>query len=427
MSSGPRHTGWALTPTQVTVTTVGVLLAGLAVVAHRPDLLVVALPLLVVATWARLRRPAADTRVVTALTTPTVGEGNETAVVVTLDHDPAADVCGLDVDPGRRVEAGVRHGALVRALTGRRTTLSVPVRPLIWGRHQLGGGELRLTSTWGGYVSRLLPLGEHELVGLPSPRRLPVRSDALRPAHLIGRHVSRRPGEGAEFAEIRAFRPGDRIRRVHWPTSARTGALHVRTTYAEQDSQVVLLLDVLSDIPHRDPRRPSSVEAAVQAAAHVAGHFTTAGDRVGLRVLGDDSQPVPGGSGRRHLQRLLGALARVAPATDRQPDLQRLRLGLQPGSLLLVLTPLTSTVVVDAVAALARQRLDVAVIDVAPTEMRCQDDSEATAWRLLTLERDRTRDLLERAGVPVVGWQDAASVEDLLRRLQRRRQQAAQR
>jgi len=195
--------------------------------------------------------------------------------------------------------------------------------------------------------------------------------------------------------------------------------------YAEQDAQVMLLVDVLSEIPHVDPGVPSSVEAAVQAAAHVAGHFTTAGDRVGLRVLGDTGVlPVPAGTGRRHLQRLLGALATVDPASDRQPDVQQLSLGLTPGSLLLALTPLTSRVVVDAVVALSRRGLDVACIDVTPTATVVDEDVETIAWRLLTLERRRTADLLEHEGIPVVAWQDASSVEELLRRLQARHERA---
>ena len=61
------------------------------------------------------------------------------------------------------------------------------------------------------------------------------------PVGLVGQHRSARVGGGTELAEIRPFRTGDRLRRIHWPVSLRTGALHVTTTYADQDAEVRLV------------------------------------------------------------------------------------------------------------------------------------------------------------------------------------------
>ncbi|WP_313715897.1 DUF58 domain-containing protein [Arsenicicoccus bolidensis] len=420
-----RQAAWSATPHHLAVVGVGVALAVAAVLGHRTDLLVVAIPLLVVAVLGALGRPERPSLLRTGVRSDRLPEGSTTTVTVDVAHDPRAEALGVDLAPSDRLRPEVPHGATSTLLDGDQHHGEQLVSPEVWGRHSVGRGEVRLSSAWAAHSSRFRAGEGHPLLALPSPQRLPLRSDRLRPAQQLGRHLSRRAGEGSEFAEIRAFRPGDRIRRIHWPTSARTGSLHVRTMYAEQDAQVMLLVDVLSDIPHADPGAPSSVEAAVQAAAHVAGHFTTAGDRVGLRVLGDAGVlPVPAGTGRRHLQRLLGALATVDPASDRQPDVQQLSLGLAPGSLLLALTPLTSRVVVDAVVALSRRGLDVACIDVTPAATVVDEDVETIAWRLLTLERRRTADLLEQEGIPVVAWQDASSVEELLRRLQARHERA---
>ena len=64
----------------------------------------------------------------------------------------------------------------------------------------------------------------------------------------MGQNRSHHPGDGGEFADIRPFRFGDRLRRVHWPVSVRTGELHVTATHADQDSEVLLLVDAMHDI-----------------------------------------------------------------------------------------------------------------------------------------------------------------------------------
>ena len=58
----------------------------------------------------------------------------------------------------------------------------------------------------------------------PSPRPAPSRSgETPHPVGLIGQNRSRRGGDGSEFFAIRPFQPGDRLRRVNWRTTLRTG------------------------------------------------------------------------------------------------------------------------------------------------------------------------------------------------------------
>ncbi|WP_144762975.1 DUF58 domain-containing protein [Curtobacterium sp. 9128] len=51
-------------------------------------------------------------------------------------------------------------------------------------------------------------------------------------------------GGSADDSELRPYRPGDPIRRVHWAQSARRGELHVRQTTQAQPPEAVIALDL---------------------------------------------------------------------------------------------------------------------------------------------------------------------------------------
>jgi uncharacterized protein (DUF58 family) len=51
-------------------------------------------------------------------------------------------------------------------------------------------------------------------------------------------------GGSADDSELRPYRPGDPIRRVHWGQSARRGELHVRQTTQAQPPEAVIAVDV---------------------------------------------------------------------------------------------------------------------------------------------------------------------------------------
>ena len=151
---------------------------------------------------------------------------------------------------------------------------------------------------------------------------------------LVGAHVSRRPGEGGDLAGVRPFVPGDRLRRINWRVTGRTGELHVTATYSDRDAEVLLLLDSAQDLG-RAPE--SSLDIGVRAAAAIAEHYLRAGDRVGLVDLGSPQRRVPPRNGRSHLVRLLDVLldARPAPGpravTRRRAEAARAQLAARAG------------------------------------------------------------------------------------------------
>ena len=74
----------------------------------------------------------------------------------------------------------------------------------------------------------------------------------------VGNQVSRARGDGIEFADIREWAPGDRVRSINWRASARRGELWVNQQHPERNTDVVLFLDTFTDVRDeraRDARR----------------------------------------------------------------------------------------------------------------------------------------------------------------------------
>ena len=86
------------------------------------------------------------------------------------------------------------------------------------------------------------------LTSLPLPSVFDSSAAIRRQSGLVGPDKSTRPGDGTDFAGIRAFQHGDRVRRINWPRSLRSAELQVVSTWADQDTLVVLEVDATKDI-----------------------------------------------------------------------------------------------------------------------------------------------------------------------------------
>ncbi len=128
----------------------------------------------------------------------------------------------------------------------------------------------------------------------------------------IGSHASRSRGGGLEFAQYRAYEPGDEPRAIDWKLYARSDRAFVRE--AERDSPLSLwiVIDASASMSQTDAARPgwSRLAAAKALAACLAELALAEGDRFGWIVLSADGVRLaaPGG-GRRQRDRLLVDLA----------------------------------------------------------------------------------------------------------------------
>ena len=113
-----------------------------------------------------------------------------------------------------------------------------------------------------------------------------VVKELLRPLEtqvFTGNLVAREKGEGIEFADLREFVPGDRVRRINWRASARRGELWVNELHAERNSDVILFLDSFTEARRENE---STLDRAVRATAALVERLPRARDRVGLVSFG---------------------------------------------------------------------------------------------------------------------------------------------
>lgn len=431
---------WAPTAAHYRAVVLGVCGVGAAVLIRRPDLLVLATPFAIVATWSWLRRPRRPVTAAVRLGNRTLREGEATRVTVTVaaadvplatgSAGPASDgQVAVAVAPGLFYQLDPPLGVASAPLRGGEPVeLPVTVRPTRWGVPTVGPVVLSVVDSWGAYRAgpgQVAADTDLRLTILPMPVTFDPTSSPPQPEGLVGPSRAARPGNGTEFSSLRTFVPGDRLRRIHWPSSLRTGVLHVSSTYADEDSAVVLVVDAFSDLGPREgiDGRPTSLDLTVRAASAMAEHHLGAGDRVGLRVAGAADVPEVGiGSGRRHLRRVLEALTVIRPATERREDATRSVAGIVPGSLVIVLSPLVDPAMVELVSTLGSRGLTTVVVDTMPEHLWGERDDVygSLAWRLRRQTRRVDVERLVSAGIPVVPWRGPGSLDQVLRDISRR-------
>ena len=190
----------------------------------------------------------------------------------------------------------------------------------------------------------------------------------------IGVHHSRSRGAGLEFAQYRAYEPGDELRQIDWKLYARSDRFFVREAERESPLTVWIVLDATASMTQRDGKRGTRFDAARRLAACIAELALRQGDRFGLLVLhGDGVRLVSPGNGVRQRDQLLLAL-RSLRADGAFPAQGRLgpvfeRIGV--GDLVLVLSDWFD----DAIPALA-ERLAAARREVLAIQLLTADERD---------------------------------------------------
>jgi uncharacterized protein (DUF58 family) len=141
---------------------------------------------------------------------------------------------------------------------------------------------------------------------------------------LQGDYLGLLPGPGSEAGESREYRPGDDVRRMDWPVTARTTVPHVRQTVADRELETWLCLDLSASLDFGTAKCEKR-DLAIAAAAAVTHLTVRGGNRVGAVVTnGENLQRMPARPGRINAQGLMQRLFRTprAPAggTDANAD-----------------------------------------------------------------------------------------------------------
>ncbi len=128
---------------------------------------------------------------------------------------------------------------------------------------------------------------------------------------LHGDYLGLLPGPGSEPGEAREYRPGDDVRHMDWPVTARTTLPHVRTTVADRELEAWLAVDLSPslDFGTVNMLKRDLAVGAVAAFSYLAGR---GGNRVGAVVTeGGPSKAIPPRPGRAGSRSLLRAVTRL--------------------------------------------------------------------------------------------------------------------
>ncbi|MGH2894975.1 MAG: DUF58 domain-containing protein [Solirubrobacteraceae bacterium] len=386
-------------------------LAGAAMVTGlaggRPELVVVVVPLLVLVGVALAVRAEPRLSVAIAVDRVRLIEGENVTATVLVRNDWAA----LDLEvtlihtPYAAVEPA---GALMLRLdAGRSRSLTFAVRPQRWGAHTVGPLAIRARDPLGMRLWEGRLGTSATLRSFPREQRLRELVAPLRTQPFLGAHVARVRGSGIEFADIRPFASGDRVRHVNWRATARRGALYVTERHPEHASDVVLLLDTFAEA--RDGAS-GTLDGAVRAAASLARAHLARRDRVALVDFGGTLHWLEPAFGTSQLYRIVDALlaSDIALSYAWRAVESIPRKLLPPGALVLAITPLLDPRSISLITDLRTRGRDLTVVEVSPIAHTPSGprDSDHVAYRLWTLQRAALRTRLRAMGIAVAMWDE---------------------
>jgi uncharacterized protein (DUF58 family) len=373
-----------------------------AVVLQRPYLVALGVPCLLALAVGLLLDGPATVSVTVTLTDERLVEGDEAELVVELSgRAPGGRVVVELVAPDGLTYAedtpAVR--AVVLPAEGSAVLRFRVPRP-VWGVHRWPPMSVVAAAPLGLVTYRGSVQVEPVLRVLPSTETLKELARPSRTGIVAGSRVAAVKAEGFEFADIRAFVPGDRRRHVNWRATARQGELRVNDHHPERSTDVVLMLDAVPTIGLPD---------AVRATVSLASAYLAERDRVGLVRFGTFLDWLTPGMGQRQLYRIVDVLleASALRGMDRGSVLPRLPLqALPPGALVVAVTSLPDASSVWALSQVAAAGARLVVVEVAAesTAPRGPSRSDRLAYALWRLALAETRDRLRDRGIPVVPW-----------------------
>ena len=294
--------------------------------------------------------------------------------------------------------------------------------------------ELRVAvecDRWGGYLVGELRLVAEDLLGM---RRLEATVDAGAPLKVfpperalrellepietqlhLGELVSRRAGEGIEYAELRPFAPGDDPRRINWRASSRRRSLWINQRHPERNSDIVLVIDTLTG---RSSESIRVLDYAVRAAASISSTHLGRRDRVGLLVMGGPVMWLRPRMFDLQRYKILDVLAESRLRAAYVHDMVSVpRQSVPPRAMLIAITPLLDEEAIDALIDLVGRGHDMAIVEIVVDSVLSPPESgEARlARRIWNLQREAMRRRFRRAGVALVRWDPDTPFENALR------------
>jgi uncharacterized protein (DUF58 family) len=132
---------------------------------------------------------------------------------------------------------------------------------------------------------------------------------------VAGLHRSPEFGFSQEFAEYRAYTPGDDLRHIDWNVFARSERMYLKRFHGETNSQLLVLLDVSASMSFAS-KSVSKLAYARFLAASLAYMGSSQRDATGVIIFDDDVRNyVPPSARQGQLMRVLHAIESAQPGT----------------------------------------------------------------------------------------------------------------
>jgi len=323
-----------------------------------------------------------------------------------LDVWAVAETPNVAVDLTIEAVDGMRLET-VEPAAGRKQTVTVTADT--WGRYPIVGRVKVLAR--GGLI---LGTGTADAANVFVFPLAPPQSTAIPRTELLdrlGTHLTRHIGPGVEYADVRRYVPGDQLRTVNWPVSARRGSLHVTQRLTDRAADVVVLVD-----GYRQPPGPATeaTDRVVRGAVQVVQSALRSGDRAGVVVLGDRHPRWLGADiGRRQFYRILDAVLTAGDDFETTPGTLAPRAAMPTGAIVIAFSTLLDTEFALALIDLRKRGHTVVAVDVlegAPFE----DERDGLVARMWSLQRSFMYRDMATVGVDIVGWPGTATLDQAM-------------
>jgi uncharacterized protein (DUF58 family) len=294
-----------------------------------------------------------------------------------------------------------------------------------WGRYPVRarlevvahGGLLTGTGTVDAAEVTVFPLAPPQSTALPQTELL----------DRLGTHLTRHIGRGVEYADIRSYVPGDQLRTVNWPVSARRGSLHVTERLTDRSADVVVLIDT-----YPQPAGPATeaTERTVRGAAQVVQTALRNGDRAGIVALGGRQPRWLGADiGQRQFYRVLDTVLAAGgpkPVFETTTGTLAPRAAVPAGAIVVAFSTLLDTEFALALINLRKRGHVVVAVDVLQGSP-FGDRQDPLVGRMWALQRSAMYRDMGTIGVDVVAWQADRTLDQSMRAVPDRRRSVTRR
>lgn len=409
---------WTASPLTRAIATCAGLALAVAVIGARWELIAFAAPLLGVLCSISWQPPVPRVRVQAEPESQRCFEGEQARVTLSVAGDD-----GLDSAATVRLTVPDVDGMQIEDLeTPARWSKSVAAVAQRWGRYVIAARVDVIAR--GGLLAGTAVVDAADVIVFPltPPQSTPIPRTPL--LDRLGAHLTAHVGPGVEYADIRPYVPGDQLRAVNWPVSARRRQLHVTERLTDRAADVVVLID-----SYRQPAGPATeaTERTVRGAAQVVQTALRYSDRAGVVALGGNRPRWLGADiGQRQFYRVLDTVLGAGDRFENTTGTLAPRAAVPAGAIVIAFSTLLDTEFALALIDLRKRGHVVVAVDILGRSPFA-DEQDPLVDRLWALQRSAMYRDMASIGVDIVSWQDGHTLEQSMGVLPDRRRRVRER